>query len=264
MQWTPVLVAALVSCATGEQLEQQRGSIITGYGGSDLDASSGSTEDGGSPGSETGGAPGLPAGSGGASRSMGSGGGPSSSTGGRFAAGAAGQSAASSGGVAGTAVGGRAGSVGSSGASGTGARGGAAGGNVGNGGATSGAGGSPNCSAAEKVCSGVCTQKSPANGCSAPNCSACAAAPANGVRSCNAQGQCDFDCLSGFQKSGNQCTRGTGTGGAGGGGAGGSGGSVVCGGETCQSCPGDQVACCDLLLGRCICAIKNLAPALCR
>lgn len=254
-------MAALVSCATGEQVDEQHGTIvIIGSGGTAPDASDG-TEDGGSP--AMGGASPAPLGSGGtgAAGPLASGGNPSSSTGGR-ATGAGGQSGPSSGGVAGAGAGGRAGAAGSSAAGG--AQGGAAG-TVGNGGATSGSGGAANCSTTEKICGGVCTPKSPANGCSATRCSACDAAPANGVQSCNAQGDCDFDCLTGFQKNGNRCSRVAGAGGAAGAsGAGGSGGSVVCNNDTCRTCPGDQVTCCDRVLGLCLCALQNLASALCK
>jgi hypothetical protein len=95
-------------------------------------------------------------------------------------------------------------------------------------GAQGGAAGS--CSAQEKVCNGTCVNFGPANGCSAPTCTACSTpAPQNGFQTCNGQGQCDFTCKSGFTKSGSNCVSTTG-------GDGGSG--INCGGQTCtNSCP---------------------------
>jgi len=126
--------------------------------------------------------------------------------------------------------------------------------------ASAGAGG---CDATQKLCGGSCVMKTAANGCSSTNCTACAIpAPPNGLQVCNATLDCDFECLSGFQKNGNQCTSGTGSGG--GSGAGGSGGNVTCGSHTCR-CPGNQVACCQKINANlCFCAFQNQVSQFCQ
>lgn len=103
------------------------------------------------------------------------------------------------------------------------------GGNLGSAAGALGTGGS--CASNEKLCGGVCVGFGPANGCSAPGCTACSQqAPAHGVLACNAQGQCDFSCDSGYNKSGSNCVSTTG------GVDGGS--SLSCGGQRCtNSCP---------------------------
>lgn len=91
------------------------------------------------------------------------------------------------------------------------------------------------CATGEKMCNGACVRFGPANGCSAPSCTACSmTAPQNGVLACNAQGQCDFNCNSGFNKVGSNCVSAT---------AGDGGGS--CNLSSCGACilPG-STACC--------------------
>lgn len=126
------------------------------------------------------------------------------------------------------------GGVGPGGAKGTGgaATGGAppgSGGSVGGSAGAMGTGGS--CQSNEKVCGGMCVSFGPANGCSAPGCTACSQQPpAHGVLACNAQGQCDFNCDSGYNKVGSNCVSATGGGDGGGG--------LSCGGQVCtNSCP---------------------------
>jgi hypothetical protein len=109
---------------------------------------------------------------------------------------------------------------------------------------------STGCSASEKLCNGTCVRYGPSNGCAASSCSACPTQPpANGVLGCNAQGECDFVCLSGFTRTGSACVASTGTAGDGG---------VVCSGQVCtNSCPlsghccntSNQCACMIPLLG---------------
>jgi hypothetical protein len=115
------------------------------------------------------------------------------------------------------------------------------------------------CDAGKKMCNGACVVETAANGCSAASCVACPIpAPANGLQVCDANGQCDFECLSGFQKNGNQCSKGSGVGGAGGtSGGGGAGGDLVCGTRTCHSCIGNLVACCDKSGNGCLCVLQN-------
>lgn len=72
-------------------------------------------------------------------------------------------------------------------------------------GGSPGTGGSVSCATSEKACNGTCTNFGPGNGCSAPGCTACPTPPQNSVLACNVQGQCDFNCLAGFVKSGNTC-----------------------------------------------------------
>ena len=107
------------------------------------------------------------------------------------------------------------------------------GGTAGSGGGAGGAGGaagSTGCSAGEKKCGGICLAESPQNGCGAATCTACTAPP-NGVAACT-QGQCDFTCNAGFQKSGTDCIP-LGSGGtSGAGGSSGSGGTSGAGGSS--------------------------------
>lgn len=126
-----------------------------------------------------------------------------------------------------------------------------------------GAGGG--CTTGQKSCSGACVVESAMNGCSAMSCAACPIpAPANGLQLCDDQGQCDFECLSGFHKNGNQCATGDGSGGtSGSGGAGGAGGELTCGTRTCKSCLGNLVSCCTKDGKLCQCVLKN-ATNLCQ
>lgn len=137
------------------------------------------------------------------------------------------------------------------------------GGSTGAGGATS-AGGSTvqgtggTCAAGQKTCDGACTTEVPSNGCSATSCSACPIpAPANGVQICDAQGQCDFECLSGYEKNGADCTMGGGSGGAGSVDAGSGGEPAMCGRQTCHRCLGNLVGCCDKQGEQCLCVLRN-------
>jgi hypothetical protein len=129
-------------------------------------------------------------------------------------------------------------------------------------GGTNSAGGAPGagggCAMGQKQCSGACVVETAANGCSAMSCTACPIpAPTNGLQVCDAQGQCNFECLSGYQKDGNQCSKGTGGGGTSGtGGGGGSGGDLMCGSRTCH-CFGNQVACCNKSGTGCLCVLPN-------
>jgi hypothetical protein len=61
------------------------------------------------------------------------------------------------------------------------------------------------CTGGQKLCNGACVSPGPANGCSLTGCTPCAAsAPAHGVLSCK-QEQCDFQCQSGFNRTGSSC-----------------------------------------------------------
>jgi hypothetical protein len=93
-------------------------------------------------------------------------------------------------------------------------------------------GGAASCQADEKTCGGVCVRPAPGNGCGPQGCTACPTpAPTNGTLAC-INGQCDFNCLSGFTKSGSSCMGPTG------GGGGGGGGGIMCNGQTCtNACP---------------------------
>jgi hypothetical protein len=133
------------------------------------------------------------------------------------------------------------------------------------GGTTSMGGSGGGCAMNEKLCGGTCVAPAPPNGCSDKNCSACAGPPpANGLLACNAQGGCDFECLSGFQKNGTSCTPTGGSGGAGG--AGGSGGTLTCGVIACVfPCPPGSILCCDKPTGNlCTCAPAGQALVLCK
>jgi hypothetical protein len=108
------------------------------------------------------------------------------------------------------------------------------------------------CSADEKVCGGICVKPAPSNGCGPQGCTACPTpAPTGGVQAC-VNGQCDFNCLSGYTKSGTTCTPPVG--GAGGG------GGLVCGGQTCTNpCPAATPCCksaggcgCNIFLLGCV------------
>lgn len=166
----------------------------------------------------------------------------------------------SAGGASGSASGGANASGGATGKGGT-----ASGGMLASGGATTDTGGAPGaggaCATGQKPCADACVVQTPMNGCSAASCTACPIpAPANGLQVCDAQGQCNFECLSGFQKNGNQCGQST-DGGAGGGG--GAGGALTCGTRTCRSCIGNLVSCCTRDGDRCQCVLPN-ATNLCQ
>jgi hypothetical protein len=119
------------------------------------------------------------------------------------------------------------------------------------------AGAGTDCDMGKKICNGACVVETAANGCSAASCTACPIpAPANGLQVCDANGQCDFECLSGFQKNGNQCTKGSAGGAGGTSGGGGAGGDLMCGTHTCH-CIGNLVACCDKSGDHCLCVLQN-------
>lgn len=117
--------------------------------------------------------------------------------------GAGGTSAA--GGVGSQAGAGSGGTAGSAGAPGTGA--------------TAGSGGTTSCAPNEKKCGGLCVEPSAGVGCDLTACSPCGIV-ANANLKCTGT-LCDFDCISGYVKSGSSCVP-----------QGGSGGSPGSGGST--------------------------------
>ena len=232
----------LVGCATAQPLEGFDGSVALPVVASDAAVNPAPDDTPGAGGTYSGGSAGA-AGQGATDGSGGAGSGgspviPIPGAGGTLASGGASTTMAASGGASA-----------------------AAGGAMSGDGATSGAGGA--CQTGQKSCAGACVNEAPANGCSAATCSACPVpAPSNGVQICNTQGQCDFECLSGFQKNGSQCTSGNGT--VGGTGGAGASGPVRCGILTCLPCFGTDVACCDKLQGLfCVCAPAGQTAAFC-
>lgn len=106
------------------------------------------------------------------------------------------------------------------------------------------------CASNEKVCGGICVRSGPSNGCTPTSCNPCpTAAPANGVQICN-QGQCDFDCLSGYTKSGNSCT-----------GGGGGGGGGACNASSCPTCLAGLGQACCTSSNACGCSLFGLPCA---
>ncbi len=79
-------------------------------------------------------------------------------------------------------------------------------------GAGTGSGGTAACNPGEKKCGGLCVPPSPGVGCDATACSPCAAVP-NGNLKCSGT-TCDFDCVTGYTKSGSSCVPQSGTGGS--------------------------------------------------
>ncbi|MBX3129167.1 MAG: hypothetical protein KF718_20790 [Polyangiaceae bacterium] len=152
----------------------------------------------------------------------GSGGGSSGGSAGAAAVG--GKTDNPTGGGAGQGAGG--GSAGASGgAAGSGSGGQPSGGAPGSGGAATG--GSGGCSGGEKSCGGLCVPPSPGVGCSTTTCTPCGAI-SNANLKCTGD-QCDFDCVSGYVKSGSSCVPQSGSGGSPGtGGSTGTGGSSGC------------------------------------
>jgi hypothetical protein len=121
------------------------------------------------------------------------------------------------------------GASGAMGANGTGGAGGTTGGGSGGttGGGSSGASGSVDsgtCSAGQKRCGGLCVLPQPSVGCSLTSCTPCPAPPPNGSGVCVGQ-TCDFQCLSGYMKSGSTC--------------------VPTGGDSGAACPPPYVFCDD-------------------
>jgi hypothetical protein len=138
----------------------------------------------------------------------------------------------------------------------TGGVAGGTGGTTDTGGSTQGTAGT--CAANQKLCNGACVAQIPSNGCSAASCSACPIpAPTNGLQMCDAQGQCNFECLSGYQKNGTLCTMGGGGAGGAGGTSGAGGEPTMCGNDTCHKCFGNQIGCCNKLGDHCICVFPT-------
>jgi hypothetical protein len=142
-----------------------------------------------------------------------------------------------------TSSGGATASGGATSSGGTTASGGttSSGGTTASGGATSSGGSSGDggiaCPVGQKDCSGTCTSPTPNVGCGLTDCTKCPnAAPANGFLKCT-NGACDFDCFSGYTKSGSACTSTTG-------GTGGTGGNGKCSASSCPSCGIPSFAAC--------------------
>ncbi|MCC6216426.1 MAG: hypothetical protein IT376_16310 [Polyangiaceae bacterium] len=223
--WASIACALASACALGSQLDGEP----LGVGGTPPDAGGGAA--GAQGGDGAAGAAGLGGGTG--ASGMGPGG---SSAGGSAGAGGA----PPTGGAAGTAAGGS--GAGGAGAGGSGAggagtggagtggagTGGAGTGGAGTGGAgTGGSGGTAGCGGGDKLCGGLCVQPSPALGCSLADCVACPSLPANATNLHCTGTACDFDCLTGYLKSGSSCVP-SGGGGTSGGGSGGTGGGGAC------------------------------------
>lgn len=168
----------------------------------------------------------------------GSGGGSSGGSAGAAAVG--GKTDNPTGGSAGQGSGGIGGSAGASGGAGGGGNGGQpSGGASGSGGATGGSGG---CTGGEKSCGGLCVPPSPGVGCSTTTCTPCGAI-SNANLKCTGD-QCDFDCVSGYVKSGSSCVPQSGSGGSPGtGGSTGTGGSSGCAMPCSFSDPASQFVC---------------------
>jgi hypothetical protein len=261
---SPVLSAvalALVACANGAELDP--GLLATldtggtsGTGGPDAGSRAGNGGDSNGAGGSGQGGGAAPAQNGG---TPGTGG--MLGSGGNAASGAPGSGGSMTTGQGGTLITG-----GASGSSGKGGSGLAGSGGAMSAGGTVGAGG--DCGMNQKRCNDTCVSAVPANGCNSAGCSMCPGpAPDHGLLTCNTQNACDFDCLSGFKRSGTTCVSSNGSGGSGGGsgGSGGSGGMVTCGPLPCLPCPGNNVTCCDKLTGNlCLCALPNLASQLCK
>lgn len=208
--WTTGGLAS--ACAMGSQIDDQtlgaggsgQGGASSAGGNADADGAAGAA--GAAAGSGTAGI-----GAGGTGAGGGNGG----------AGGASGAAGAGSGGVA-SGGGGSGGAV-----SGGASSGGSATGGTGAGGSGGGSGGASGCSSGEKLCGGLCVPPSPAIGCSLTDCVACPSLPANATNLHCTATVCDFDCLSGYTKSGSACVP-SGGGGTSGGGSGGTGGGTAC------------------------------------
>jgi hypothetical protein len=139
-----------------------------------------------------------------------------------------------SGGAAGEAPGGSGGTSGSSG-SGSGGSG-----SSGSGGTSTGGNGGTSCPAGQKLCGGLCVAPKPALGCTLLGCDPCPTPPSFGSSVCVGDA-CDFECFTGYAKSGSTCVSSSGgSGGAGGSGAGGTSGTggTSGGGMQCFHCSG--------------------------
>jgi len=231
----PIVASLLVACATAQSVDGSE-SIVGNVtdGGQRRDSTAMPPEEGGST---------SQAGAGGTASTASGGTDPGSSGGAVDSSGGSGGTMPGdgfSGGAAGESAGGHAGG---------------AGGAADGGGATQGLGGA--CAAGQKLCTSTCVTQSPSNGCSATSCTACPIpAPPNGLQLCDAQGQCNFECLSGYQKNGTLCT--TGGGGTGGGGSSGTGGEpTTCGNDNCHRCLGNLIGCCNKQGDHCLCVFQN-------
>ena len=121
------------------------------------------------------------------------------------------------------------------------------------GGATGGTGG---CASGEKSCGGICIKPSPGVGCGPTDCTPCPAVP-NATSTCVGS-LCDFDCISGYVKSGNSCVlQGGGGTGGGSGGGGGTGGSTGCA-APCDPSQGASQAVCIFY-----CTLQTGSPGIC-
>lgn len=233
--WPLLLGAVGIACATGEALDSTGNPIDLPdgyYGGPDSSVSSGGGNNTGGANVNTGGftSTGGTSQRGGAATS----GGRTSSGGGQNTG------AVSQGGSGGTLpeTGGRASTGGGQSTGGAMPTGGAmsTGGRVSTGGRASTGGASTDagsCQNGQKTCGGVCVPPAPSNGCGLTGCTACPGPPpSGGVLACdNTAHTCDFVCLSGFTKQGNQCISSTG-----GGGSSGGGGAPTCQPSACPKC----------------------------
>ncbi len=126
--------------------------------------------------------------------------------------------------------------------------------------ASGGTDGAP-CANGQKSCNGTCTLPTPSFGCGLTGCDPCTlTAPAHGYLKCTGT-QCDFDCFSGYTKSGNQCTgSGSSSGSSSGGSTGGSSSSGSTGGSSSSgstgACPTSPAGCpsCGAVFGPGCCA----------
>jgi hypothetical protein len=110
------------------------------------------------------------------------------------------------------------------------------------------------CATGQKYCGGLCTPPAPRVGCGLTGCEPCTlVAPANGYVTC-ANGQCVFDCLSGYKKTVDKC-EGTG--------AGGTGGAGTCNLPSCPECAVVTGAACCTAAGKCGCPTIPWVPNTC-
>ena len=132
--------------------------------------------------------------------------------------------------------------------------GGASGGSVSSGGAATGAGGG--CSSGQKLCANICLPPSPIVGCGLTGCDPCPFSdPPNGYTTC-LNGECGFDCLSGYTKTGNACVGSSGSGG--------SGGVGNCNPATCpQNCTSVYGPACCTSAGKCGCPAIPFVASTC-
>jgi hypothetical protein len=105
------------------------------------------------------------------------------------------------------------------------------------------------CVSTQKACGGRCVLPNASVGCSLTGCDSCPIGPSHSLSKCTGN-QCDFDCLSGYQRSGPSCVVSEGgvggSGGSdGGGGSQGDGGPGGCSPAQCGGCiPVIQAPCC--------------------